>query len=713
MARFEVVEDAPKGRYELVPDMPQQSVQKFQGASAMERLMALPAGVNKAAYTNLAGLPVDTVANVIDLGKAAIGAPYTAITGKVAPEWLQIGDRKDVVGSSDWISRKINAGADKLGVQSPINNPRPEDMASRVLYSTGLLGGSSIIPDPRAKISGTQQLVNIGIGSTGGLAAGIVGEKFPEFAGVAGMLPSVAIASGSSAVRSAVRGGEAGRKKMEQRITDLKNGGVNEPSVGLAADNNLVMGLENLLSQTPGSVGLYAKAKANMIDGMKAKADTIRDDISRTHGPVETGEAIQKDLKGAFKDRIGATYGLLNDRVESAVGANSPVPVNESIAKSGLLTTPTAGAESTSTNFINPRIKKINNDLTADAGGTPAQTVKSTVLGPDGRPAFQTTIPATQPQGVPFAALKELRTKIGKEAQSNAIMGTPEQADFKQLYGAMSQDMKNAVTLADIKRGVLPAAGGSATTALNRANTYYRRGMDRADELNSLANRSTPEGSFSAVSNSLNAGPTVYQRLRGAVTPETRKKIVATVIDEMGMAKAGQQGADGDTWSPSSFLTNYNKMDGKSRTELFKRLPSGERYAENLRDIAKASEMLGDSSKIWANPSGTAPALTARGAGYVLTVGAFFNPVLAGGTAGGLALANQTSKRLLLDPKFTTWLAKAPKVNPRDIQRHAQRLVQTANLTKDKQFQHDVGDYLRSVEYGLNNQVTNEDGATD
>lgn len=713
MARYEVVEDVPTGRYELVDDEPAKPTGKTKEASTLERIMAIPAGANKAVYSNLAGLPVDTVANVLDLGKAAIGTPYMAITGKVAPEWLQAGDRKNVVGSSEWISGKINAGADKLGVGSPINNPRPDDEASRVLYSTGLLAGSSIIPDPRAKISGVQQLANTSIGAAGGAASGMVGEKFPEWAGLAGMTPSLAIAGGSSAVRGATRGGEAGRKKMEQRVTDLKNGGITEPSLGLATDSKLVMGLENILSQTPGSVGLYSKARDKNVEGMKAKTHQIRDDISPTHGPVESGEAIQKDLKGAFKDRIGTTYGLLNDRVEKAVGANTPVSVDESIAKSGLLTTPIEGAASTSSNFINSRIKKINNDLTADAGGKPAQVVNSTVVGADGKPAFQTVTAATPPQGVPFSALKDLRTKIGKESQSNAIMGTPEQADFKQLYGAMSQDMKNGVLNADLKSGVNPFTAGSGTTALNRANTYYSKAMNRADELNSLSNRSTPEGAFNSVSSSLNAGPSVYKRLRGVITPESRQKIVATVIDDLGKATPGQQGVEGDAWSPRSFLTNYNKLDTGTRSELFKRLPGGAQHADSLRDIAKASEMLGDSSKLWANPSGTAPALTARGAGYALTVGAFFQPVLAGATATGLALGHQTSKRLLLNPKFTTWLAKAPKVNPRDMQRHAQRLEQNASMTGDKQFQQDVNEYFKSVEYGLNNQEQDEATTSD
>lgn len=71
---------------------------------------AIGTGFNQG-LLRLAGLPVDTVANVIDLGKAAIGAPYTAITGKPAPEMLQLRDRADVRGSGENLIRAMPKGA--------------------------------------------------------------------------------------------------------------------------------------------------------------------------------------------------------------------------------------------------------------------------------------------------------------------------------------------------------------------------------------------------------------------------------------------------------------------------------------------------------------------------------------------------------------------------------------------------------------------------
>lgn len=708
--------------FAVKPAQAKQAPQKEVGS--LDRARAAAAGVNRGFYADLLGMPVDAAANVLDLSKAAAGYLYSkgrgSITGKqeVPPAWTEPFDRSGIVGSADWIAGRINNAADTLGVASPINNPNPQDPASRVLNMGGRFVGASVVPNPRAPIGASQQAINAVKAGVGGLSAGMVGEVAPEYAGLAGMAPQIVGAVTAAGTKMAIRGGESGRREMAQRLQDFKNAGVENPSVGLASGNSGVMGVENLLANTPGSVGLYEKNKLAMLSGLQERANQIRNSLSPVYGAQEAGAAIQSDLKGAFKDRIGNTYSRLNDRVEQAVGPDTLVPVNESLLKSKQLTTPISGAETTSSLLIQPRIKNIQDALQADAGGKPAQTVyvggqavqvpaghhgSKTIQQPGlldaGGNALTRTIPATPPKGLPFSALKELRTKIGKEAQSNAIMGTPEQADFKQLYGAMSQDMKNAVTLADMQN----SAGKNklmfpATEALGRANTYYSNAMDRADKLNALANNNTPEGAFNSVANSLTSGPTTYARVRNAVTPETRGKIAATVVDEMGMATPGNQGAKGDTWSPKTFLTNYNKIEPQARQELFKRLPGGEQQAQNLAEIAKATDMIAQGSKIWANPSGTAAAMASRGAIGTLTVGAFFDPILAGSVAGTLVLGNQASKRLLLNPKFTEWLAKAPEVKPQEAQNYALRLIEAAKATNDKQFQQDVAAYIRSVE---------------
>lgn len=678
---------------ELFGDEP---VRQPKKAGTFDRVRAAAAGINKGFVSDLVGLPVDTISNVLDLGRAAVGTVATA-AGRhdLAPD---IPDRKTIVGSSDWIAAKLNAG----GLGSAINNPNPQDTASRILHMGGRFAGSSVVPS--AAVSGKVQLSNAGMGAVSGLASGAVGEVAPEWAGLAGMLPSAARAAGAAGLKRAVRGDEAGRRRMEQRMRDLQAGGIDSPSVGLASGNRTVMGLENLLAQTPFSSSLYEKAGQANISGMRAKTDALRDSISTEFGPVVAGGAIQAALKDGFRGRVNSTARELNNKVADRVGPDFYTFPQNALDTSSRLSAINPAAPATSAALRNGRISGISNDLARDVMGTPIpgdplMNAPTRYLRADGQML-------DAPPGIPFPTLKNLRTSIGEEAGSAAILGTPEGAQFKQLYGAMSQDMRQAVSAADRQRagvssGPLIPEQLQASMALDRANKFYSRASTRAEDLNGIANRSTPEGAYNAVSTSLNSGPSLYSKLRGAVDPATRQKLVATIVDDMGMAKPGQQNVDGDVWSPRTFLTNYAKLQQNGGgKELFKRVPGGENHAKNLASIAKTADMLGDASKVWSNPSGTAQAMTTRGTMYTLTAGAFFQPLLAASTASGLMGANQLSQRLLLNPKFTHWLARANTVPPGQARAYAQRLMANANITRDEQFQQDAAEYLRLVEEG-------------
>lgn len=172
----------------------------------------------------------------------------------------------------------------------------------------------------------------------------------------------------------------------------------------------------------------------------------------------------------------------------------------------------------------------------------------------------------------------------------------------------------------------------------------------------------------------------------------------------MGAAAPGQQNADGSAWSARAFLTNYNRLDPDARGALFTRLSGGQAYADNLSKVARAAEMMGDSAKVWANPSGTSHALAARGAVGAIGLGAvggvFYAPLIApaAAAAGTMLMANQVSQRLLLNPTFVNWLAKAPVVpTSTQMQAHAQRLIANAKLSGDRQFQQDATEYLNAI----------------
>jgi hypothetical protein len=104
--------------------------------------------------------------------------------------------------------------------------------------------------------------------------------------------------------------------------------------------------------------------------------------------------------------------------------------------------------------------------------------------------------------------------------------------------------------------------------------------------------------------------------------------------------------------------------------------------------------MLRDSSKIWANPSGTSAAMLARGAIGATAFGAFFNPLLAAQVAGGMGAAN-LGARLLTNPVAVRWLAQSTEIPAHRASAHLQRLATNIRLAGDGQQQQDVLDYLQ------------------
>lgn len=719
--------------------------------SIAERAMAVPAGINRGFWADLPGIPVDAVANVIDLGKAGIGTAAGAI-GKLVgadPRTVEkympdITPRGEIVGSGEWIANKLNKGSQAITGTRAFENPNPDDAASRVLFSGGRVMGGSVLPNPRAAIGATQQAMNMGMGAAGGLLAGGAMEALPngvgsasptELAIIASMLPQLAKSGGQAATQKIVRGNEQGRQAMEQRIQDLKNAGVDNPSAGLASGNSFVMGLENILSHTPGSGGLFQSSKDQMLSGIQGRTNEIRNQVSPNYGAMEAGTAIQNNLKGGFKNRLNDTEAALYGRLDQLMPSGSRAPVTNTAATLEGLTSGIPGAPNLGQRFINGRISDINDAFRLDTGlvnpAGPLRTYQITSPATPGAPPVQalpgqpgasavqprpaTTVSKTinpyYPQSgegnwkppstpmLPYEIMKKLRTEVGGELNNNSLVSDTPRSQWKQLYASLSQDMRNAAD----------QTSPQASQAFNRANDYSRRGANRLEDLDALANAATPEKAYGSVAQSLQSGPTIWNKLRGTLSPEARGQVVATIIDDLGKANPGQQNAAGDAWSPKTFLSNYNKIEPKTQQEMFKRLPGGEQHAKNLQEIAKATEMISNASKIWSNPSGTAPALTARatlgtiGAGVL--GGAFYAPLVApaAAAAGGLVAANGMS-RLLLNPQFVSWLAKAPNIKPQDQQAYALRMLANSRFSPDKQYQEDVQQYLSEVANAQNQQ---------
>lgn len=695
---------------------------------------AVGTGFNKGVLRTI-GLPVDTLLNVVDLAKAPFGAAYIAATGRDAPNFLQPFDREKYVGSSE----NLIAAAKKYAPSTVVaQNP---DYEGGYLQAAG--GGLSGVINPRSRLEAANQA---GLGITSALAGKFVYDKTgdPALAAAAGLAPHATQQTLTSATKYAVRGGEAGRKAMEQRIEDLRRAGITEPTLGLASGNETIGGAENIIGQTPGGVGIIRRARDKAVAGLEAKVAEAAANASTNRGTTEAGAAVQAGAR-TFRDDVKARQEGLYSNLATKVDPASAVDVSNTEGALNRLTTLIPGANATSRAFVNGRISDIKAGFDKDTGtiptspsravniparvaytsgnpfsgvgvpdvpfdartlpGTsftvpgrliessspfsgvggppraPAQAIPAATITVPARSAGSTSafsgigVPAQEPQAVsipgqtamvgpkarrtsplagaggnfplaapelPYDAVRKLRTNVGDQLTDSSLVTGAPTAQWRQLYGSLSEDMRGAAT----------NAGPDAIAAWNRANDYTRSSIGRLERIAPTVDKPSPEGTYHALERSLKENTSTFQAVKKSLPEGARGDFAGTVIERLGTARPGQQNAAGDVWSPETFLTNWNGMAPKARAELLSGFPNSAQVASDIDAVAKATSMMRGNSKLWSNPSGTAATATARtaigtvGLGGVGAAAGVVSPVIPLGAAAGIGATNLIGRGL-------------------------------------------------------------------
>lgn len=595
----------------------------------------------------LAGLPVDTVQNVVDLGKAGLGAAYREVTGNDVPEALTVNsDRSGVVGSGDWILRQARKTEGGRLMVDPSNS---EYEGGYLQGAGGSLAGGVVGPGSLPQLA---HQAGLSIVSTS--ASKAVGDFTgnPALAITAGLTPAAAQVAATQAARVAVRGGERGRQQMRQRVQDLKNAGVENPTLGLATGNQLIGGLENLLQSTPGAVGTMGRSRDAAIQGLRDKAANAAETASPVRGALEAGQAIQSGIRG-FRDGFKAKQGDLYARLDEQIDPMAPVDVTRTRQTLAALNEDIPGAPELSKQFKNSRVQAIEQAMASDTAGSPPTVMvygRPPVGGggimnpPVNVPPVVVQVPAGPPTNrLPFQAVRKTRTLVGNEIADSNLASSVPRSKWSPLYGALADDMQAAAD----------AAGPKAAGAYKRANDFTRSGMNRLDRVQPFVNPDAPEQSFQLLRRTLGENASTLQAVKKTLPEGARGTIAGTVIERLGKANPGQQNATGEAWSPETFLTNWNKMDPKARRELFSGFPNADKVRADVEAVAKATAMMRESSWMWANPSGTGANLAARVAIGAAPFSYLIDPATAGIVAGGLgttrllseALTNPTSLR--------------------------------------------------------------------
>ena len=610
------------------------------------RGMATAAGGAKG-VASLFGLPVDTIENVVNLAIAGYGTAKTAITGKPGP---------DVTRGSFLGSEHIASLMEKAGIRT--TNPRPDDPASRMLYTGGVIGGGSLVPGGSAKAA---TMAAVG-GATAGEALG------PEWTGVGAMAPATML-EGARAAKAATSA------RVRENVEPFWATGAGA-SVGQATNNSFLQGLENLVSKFPGGSGVM---KAFSEKQQIAMGDSARTGRSAEEG----GRAIEKGVtgKGGFLERTKAKWLELDDAVASKIPREAETKPTNTLKVLEGLTTPTPGAEKTSGVMATPKIAEIKRAMTSDlAGEPPASTI--TLLDQNGKPIANVPIGGTPgKETLPYQSLRELRSKVGSMLD-NALVSDIPTGELKKLYGALSRDLEAAANQA------------GAGKEFARQNVYYSARMDRIESVldKVIGKGKTAEDIFKSFAPSDPDAANKVRAVMRSLEPAERQVVSEAIVNRLGRATPGRQDEFGEKFSSETFLTNWNKLSGGAKAQLF---PDG-RMRESVDSIAKASASIREGGKVFSNPSGTAGSFAAA------TV--YLSPVVAASTGSAIPLAAAAGAagsaylgaKLLTNQKFVEWLAAAPKVKPQNMPAHLTRLGVIYNQS-DEATKEELARYMQSV----------------
>ena len=469
-------------------------------------------------------------------------------------------------------------------------------------------------------------------------------------------------------------------KRTVQKVSGLKGSaqdlaiafeeaGVN-PTLANIAEGQTTKTFQNLLGNIPGSRGVIEKAIQSQVDDITTQIANIAKGEGGT--VPQAGKVVQEGaqaLKGRVRRRIGKLYDDLDKFIPKneadlrpqrikQLGLNNPEaielankPITDEIA-----IIPTNNLK---TLTQDPQIQ----DVVAVGSGDTARVIKR----------YSEIV--DEGNNISYPRLKTFRSTIGAKLQSPTLLGD-EKAALKKIYGALSQDMKEAITAQGGEKGL---------QAFNKANSAFARSTALLDKkIDPLINAKTPSKVYDLLLSGTKQGGTDTKLIMKSLAPIQKDFVRGTVAREMGLATEGLQGADRATFSPNKFLTEYNKMRkvGTQRnlftTEQNEAFTKLNKAIENIKDTSKARQT-----------SNNLPYATWAGLGG-LTVAS----PLAGVAA--VTGANITAK-MMTSPKFIKWLAQTPNIRNANITKHLKQLSIISGSAKSPELSEDILNYLESI----------------
>jgi hypothetical protein len=324
---------------------------------------------------------------------------------------------------------------------------------------------------------------------------------------------------------------------------------------------------------------------------------------------------ISKQGLGRMKD----DFGKREDALMGTIGQDTPISIaNVRNTFSEQLKYATGDTKTA----LEKQLKALD-DVSDGAGNVFAQSLRNW------RSSFGAGI---EDQGLLKGAKSQVYKSVTEDLQS-AADGAGVGDDFRNLMN--EQRIANDDTLRMSEGRDIPTMKELSTGQLEKGKGYFYQSIQNPDKI---------------------------ALLKRNATPEQWKQFTGDTLEFLGVARNSAQDAAGDAISPNTFLTNWNKMDPRTRVMLFDDADGTLQTLTDLAIVAEAMKQRGNASN-FSNTAGvgmSAGALAKAGAAVgTAGAGAGLGASLAGlpGAAVGAGLTYTTVKGLMSET-LARWAAK-------------------------------------------------------
>lgn len=499
---------------------------------------------------------IDTVAD--NLRKGEIDKQNTRLgaiqrTSQVPNKDDYVG--KAVHGSEIGFDDEKDPNHDVYFLQDEKGNYAPADTKKHVVFHDPDTGETNLYNRNPDKDRNVLTSIGVGLGS-------LVQEGFQAAPGVAKVADKVGrgiLSLNGEGPASSLPHGSTGPTRGQEALTAAgKVADTTEVAVPVSqaavTENKLSPAVAKGLQALPGGSAPFDKAAANTEAGLAgAAANATSGSSTAEHAGNTAREAIEATAKpktGVLAQKVSDAYDKLDTHMA-----------------------PDATRDLSETRKVAQDIQSRFEATRGESGTTKIDPTINEVLSA-----------ATDPKGVSYQGLKDLRTRVGEMLEGGTKISETGVSDkqLRNLYKGLTDDM----------RGMVQQHGGARGLQLwERANNFARLASERRETLGKVlgVNRSDEGilGAIERMAGSTNSADSkTLAAAKKSIPADEWNEIAQTVASRLGKVKTDQ----GVHFDPSKFVRDYDKVSDRGKALLFGDQQRLRKALDSISELSKFKE---------------------------------------------------------------------------------------------------------------------------